>query len=75
MVIDNASIHKGLEIYDIAEAFKINIIYLPPYSPDLNPIEKVWANFKNVLRRIRHKYSDFKDAIKAAWNWNKTHSD
>ena len=72
VVIDNASIHKGLEIYDIAEAFKINIIYLPPYSPDLNPIEKVWANFKNVLRRIRHKYSDFKDAIKAAWNWNKT---
>jgi transposase len=32
VVIDNASIHKGLEIYDIAEAFKINIIYLPPYS-------------------------------------------
>lgn len=75
MVIDNASIHKGLEIYDIAEAFKINIIYLPPYSPDLNPIEKVWANFKNILRRIRHKYSAFKDAIKAAWNLNKTHSD
>lgn len=68
MVIDNASIDKGLEIYDIAEAFKINIIYLHPYSPDLNPIEKVWANFKNVLRRMRHKYSDFKDAIKAAWN-------
>jgi hypothetical protein len=38
-------------------------------------IEKVWANFKNILRRIRHKYSDFKDAIKAAWNWNKTLSD
>jgi isfu1 transposase len=72
VVIDNASIHKGLEIYDIAEAFKINIIYLPPYSPDLNPIEKVWANFKNILRRIRHKYSDFKDAIKAAWNSMKT---
>ncbi|MFT4694093.1 MAG: isfu1 transposase, partial [Francisella sp.] len=43
--------------------------------PDLNPIKKVWANFKNILRRIRHKYSDFKDAIKAAWNWNKTLSD
>ena len=68
MVIDNASIHKGFEIYDIAEDFNVNIIYLPPYSPDLNPIEKVWGNFKNILRRIRHKYDDFKVAIKAAWN-------
>ena len=31
--------------------------------------EKVWGNFKNILRRIRHKYDDFKDAIQAAWNW------
>lgn len=74
VVIDNASIHKGFEIYDIAEDFNVNIIYLPPYSPDLNPIEKVWGNFKNILRRIRHKYDDFKVAIKAAWNWNKTQS-
>ena len=74
VILDNASIHKGSEIYDMAKEFGINILYLPPYSPDLNPIEKVWANFKNTLRRIRHKYTDFKDAIKAAWNsqWNKT---
>ena len=74
VVIDNASIHKGYEIYEIAKEFGINIIYLPPYSPDLNPIEKVWANFKNILRRIRHRYDDFKDAITFAWNWNRTYS-
>jgi isftu1 transposase len=74
VVLDNASIHKGSEVYEIAEMFGINIIYLPPYSPDLNPIEKVWAHFKNVLRRIRHQYDDLREAIKAAWNWNISHS-
>ena len=54
---------------------KINIIYLPPYSPYLNPIEKVWANFKNILRRIMHRYTDFKYTIKAVLNRNKAHSD
>lgn len=68
VILDNASIHKSDEIYDIAEEFGINIVYLPPYSPDLNPIEKVWANFKNILRRIRHKYKDIKNAITEAWN-------
>lgn len=71
VILDNASIHKGNEIYDIAEEFGINIIYLPPYSPDLNPIEKVWAHFKNILRRIRHEYENFKEAIEVAWNRNK----
>ena len=34
----------------------INIIYLPAYSPDLNPNEKFWANFKRNLRKIAKKY-------------------
>jgi transposase len=72
VILDNASIHKSCEIYDIAEEYNVQIIYLPPYSPDLNPIEKVWANFKNILRRIRHKYTNIKDAITAAWNKNKS---
>ncbi|MFT4694844.1 MAG: hypothetical protein ACI8TE_001766, partial [Francisella sp.] len=36
------------------------------------PIEKVWANFKNKLRRIRHLYTSFKEAVTAAWNSMKT---
>ena len=75
IIIDNASIHKGEEVCDIAEKFGINLLYLPPYSPDLNPIEKVWANFKNILRRIRHKYNKLEDAIMAAWNLMLTLSD
>ena len=72
VVLDNASIHKGYEVFDIANDFGINILYLPPYSPDLNPIEKVWANFKNKLRRIRHLYTSFNEAVTAAWNLMKT---
>ena len=59
--------HKSDEVYDIADSFGINIIYLPAYSPDLNPIEKVWANFKNILRNLRHKFDDIRSAISAAW--------
>lgn len=72
VVLDNASIHKSEEVFDIAKEFGVNIIYLPPYSPDLNHIEKVWANFKNILRRIRHKYDSFKEAITEAWNRNRS---
>ncbi|WP_196489826.1 transposase, partial [Francisella tularensis] len=33
----------------------VQILYLPPYSPDLNPIEKVWANFKKIIRFCAQK--------------------
>ena len=42
------------------------------YKSLANPIEKVWANFKNKLRRIRHLYTSFKEAVTAAWNSMKT---
>jgi len=42
---------------------KENLIYLPPYSPDLNPIEKFWANFKRNLRKVIKQFDDFLNAI------------
>ncbi|MBD2809275.1 transposase, partial [Francisella tularensis] len=38
-------------------------LYLPPYSPDLNPIEKVWANFKKIFRKVNNSFEKFCDAI------------
>lgn len=46
LIMDNAQIHKAQITRIIAEILNINIIYLPPYSPFLNPIEKVWADIK-----------------------------
>ena len=63
VIMDNASFHKGEGIVEIAEKYQINIIYLPAYSPDLNPIEKFWANFKRNLRKVVKKYKSFQDAI------------
>ena len=66
VIMDNASFHKGEDIIEIAEKHQINIIYLPAYSPDLNPIEKFWANFKRNLRKVIKKYRSFQDAITIA---------
>ena len=63
VIMDNASFHKGDDIIEIAQKHEINIIYLPAYSHDLNPIEKFWANFKRNLRKVVKKYKSFQEAI------------
>lgn len=51
LVMDNASFHKGILMQKaIAEAGHI-LLYLPPYSPDLNPIEHKWAQAKSIRRK------------------------
>lgn len=42
MIIDNASFHKSVKIKHLIQAAGINLIYLLPYSPGLNPIEHYW---------------------------------
>jgi transposase len=41
--MDNASFHKGKDMQKMLEELGHILLYLPPYSPDLNPIEKKWA--------------------------------
>ena len=51
LILDNASFHKGTLMQKvIAEAGHI-LLYLPPYSPDLNPIEHKWAQAKSIRRK------------------------
>lgn len=66
VVMDNASIHKDIKINDAIKKAGCKLLYLPTYSPDLNPIEHCWANFKNYLRRIIDQYNDFASAITVA---------
>ncbi len=53
VIMDNLSTHKVEEVRQRIEAAKAELIYLPPYSPDLNPIEKAWSKRKQLLGSIR----------------------
>lgn len=59
IVMDNASFHPKEKLKIIANKFGVNLIFLPPYSPDLNPIETSWANFKRWLRDNLSLFSNF----------------
>jgi transposase len=51
VVMDNLSAHKGERVRELIEARSCELLYLPPYSPDLNPIEEAFAKVKVLLRR------------------------
>lgn len=51
LVMDNASWHHCEELTHLCEEFGVKLVYLPPYSPDLNPIEAFFKDFKALLRR------------------------
>lgn len=63
LILDNASFHRKNAIYEIADEYGFRVIFLPPYSPDFNPIEKLWANVKRRLRLHMHEFSTFWDAL------------
>jgi transposase len=52
LIMDNARFHKKDEIKAIAERHNCRILFLPPYSPELNPIEHYWAHLKAWLRKF-----------------------
>ena len=51
VIMDNASFHKSQRTRELIESVGCRIIFLPPYSPDLNPIEKFGANMKRWIRQ------------------------
>ena len=67
IVMDNASFHSKEHLNLIAEKYHRKIIFLPPYSPELNPIENFWHTLKHWLRMHIHHYNSLDDAISAAF--------
>ena len=51
MVMDNLSAHKGSRVRELIEGRGCELICLPPYSPDLNPIEQAFSKIKGLLRK------------------------
>jgi transposase len=63
VVLDNLSSHKVKGVTEAIEADGADVWYLPPYSPDFNPIEKMWSKVKAILRSIKAR--DFRTLIDA----------
>jgi transposase len=62
VIADNLSSHKVAGVREAIEAAGATICYLPPYSPDLNPIEKLFSKLKTLLRRAAVR------TVNALWN-------
>jgi transposase len=68
VVMDNLPAHKLASIRETIEAAGASLLYLPPYSPDFNPIENAFAKLKALLRRaaartIGHLWDAIRDAL------------
>lgn len=64
VVLDNLSSHKSSAAIATVEAVGAKMVYLPPYSPDLNPIENVFSKIKQLIRGIRPR--DWRQIIQSA---------
>jgi transposase len=67
VVMDNLSSHKGSRVRELIEGRGCELIYLPPYSPDLNPIEEAFAKIKTLLRRVEART---REALLEAMGWS-----
>jgi transposase len=68
VVMDNLSAHKAQKVRELIEAKGARLVYLPPYSPDLNPIERCWSKIKTYLRAAKARTSErLNEAIKQAF--------
>ena len=63
VVMDNLSCHKHPRVRELIESVGAEVWYLPPYSPDFNPIEPMWSKIKHILRSLAAR--TFEGLIKA----------
>jgi transposase len=55
VVMDNLSSHKGPRVAELVESVGARVLYLPPYSPDLSPIENAFSKIKGLMRSAAHR--------------------
>jgi transposase len=58
VIIDNLQTHKVKGVREAIEGAGATLMYLPPYSPDLNPIEEMWSKLKAYLRKARARVTE-----------------
>jgi transposase len=74
-IFDNAAVHKSKELKALFKQYGCIIKYLPPYSPDLNPIEKLWGSIKKRLRSYYDNTVEFQENLIKAINHYSTSND
>jgi transposase len=62
VVMDNLSSHKGQHVRELIEGTGADLLFLPPYSPDFNPIENAFARMKALLRKAAER------TVEGLWN-------
>lgn len=65
IILDNATFDHGGRIAELIEQAGCQLLYLPPYSPDLNRIEKCWAWLKSRIRHLLSCFADLRPAIES----------
>ena len=69
VIMDNMRTHHISAVREILEQSGIKLLYLPPYSPDLNPIEKLWSKIKSILRKLQARTPEtLMDAVAQAFS-------
>ena len=69
VVMDNLSVHKSPEVVALVQAVGAEVRFLPAYSPDLNPIEKMWSKIKALLRSVEARTpAELDEAISHAFS-------
>jgi transposase len=66
VVMDNLNVHKDATVAMLLQQAGVEVVFLPPYSPEFNPIEKAWAKMKDLLRRANTLTRDAFDAAVSA---------
>ncbi len=64
-MLDNSTFHKSPKVKILIESAGCKLIFLPPYSPDLNPIETFWTNMKTWIKDNINLFQNIYDAISA----------
>ena len=69
VIMDNVQFHKSKSVHHEIVKTGAALLFFPPYSPELNPIEEMWSKIKSILRKLQARtMRAFKKAIKVAFN-------
>ncbi|MEY2911837.1 MAG: hypothetical protein RLZZ184_1146 [Cyanobacteriota bacterium] len=63
VIVDNATFHRGGRIPQLIEEAGCQLVYLPPYLPVLNQIEKCWATLKSRIRKLLATSHNLREAM------------